>query len=371
LNQVNLNLEKVVKKVAPKVAAAPPIGMKKAASGRGNTKPAKKRSSGDLFADDEPQYKAPRPAPASLPGPGDLPSATVSPTVPMTPFAPPPVAQNTGAVTIQQPAVGAAPSVVVVPISPSGYAQPMMPAYPYGSPYGSPYGGGGGYGSPYPAPGYSGYPPMGYGGDQQAPMAPAPPPAPDYYGNSRTKKKTKARKPRPPFVLMLLPLGIPQMTNGDYVLGVLAAGGQVASLYWYYDNNRSAAAAYADAKKVNSDPSYTTEQDKLNQAEYLKRMNTYVKQKESASKMGIYGFGAFYAVSVIEGIVSYYGPNKPATASLGLPPNDALGRDEEAGLDEAQEIAVQQKSPLRLDLGLLLTPDGADAAPAFILDYRF
>ena len=383
LNQVDLNLEKVAKK-QPKtvVAAASPIGMKQNAADKGKAKTSgKKKTSGDLFADDEPDYSAPRKSLASLPGPGDMtPPPIAAAPMALAPASAPAAAPGapaagyavgapagapagTMAMTLPQPAPGGGAQVVVVPISPGAtYNQPMMPTYPYG----------GGYGSPYPAPSYPGYPPMGYG-DGQAPIAPAPLPPPDYYGNGKSKKgKPKAHKPRPSPLLMLLPFGVPQMANGSYVAGMLLGGLQAGALYWYYQNDQSATQAYAQAKTVANDPSYTSDQDKTNQAEYLKQMDSYVKSKENQANIGLYSCLGLYAVSIVEGFITWNTPPRQAMAIINPEASEELSLNEQKDQDEdAKAPPARQPAPLKLNVGVLLTPDGSGAAPAFIMDYRF
>jgi hypothetical protein len=283
VNQFNLKLVKLAK--------ALPKPKKRLA--RRQPKAKKSSGGGDLFEDEEPQYRPEPTANSSSDSQSVAPGSALT-TDPMAGMQPPPAPAAPAVPALQAapaaPAAGGSSPVVIVPISPSGggYAPPPNPYGAYGNPYGAP------YGNPYGA--YGGYPPP-----PPPQPAPAAPPPPDYF-NSTPKssgKKSGFGKGKKELSLMtLMPFGLGQFSNGNSMLGTVVAGGQIGALAFWYSNKKDAESAFTEAKQVKASDAFDAEPERRDQ--YLRQMDSYITKKEEMAQMSLLAFGGLWGFGVVE-----------------------------------------------------------------------
>ena len=255
-NVIRVNMRKkvpkVVRKRAPRPRPAPPVVRKRA--------PKKKPKS--MFGDQQPVYRAP---------PVVRKRAPSQPQPPYAPYGQPPY---------YQPPVTPIPMIVPTPVP---YAAPQAPAQ--GPIYGD--GLGGGYGS------YGSY---GSSGGSSSP---------DYFSSSSGSMfKSKKKRERSGYLLVsMLPFGIGQFQNGDYLLGGFFALSQIGAGYGYYYAANEVAISKEEAaevqKRIEEGDERKEELEKL-----YGEQEAYINEQVGFANAMVALFGVLYVSGVIEAIVN-------------------------------------------------------------------
>lgn len=223
-----------------------------------------------------------------------------------------------------------APQYGQQPYAPSQYSLQQQPYAPYGQPaqpyyapppayyppqqpvYQQPYGQPQGYGQP----------PPGYGQQQQSLSIPAPPPPPpgpgqdqslaynpsspgrdDYRDSGRMRSSVEAPAEKNYF-LDILPFGVGQYHNGQYLLGAALTAGQIGSLFFYQNRNSQAESQIAETNQVLSDaqkPDSGITAEK--QAQYAEESDVRVKALQQQATYGLVGFGVLWAGGAIQALL--------------------------------------------------------------------
>lgn len=379
-NRFALNLDKIQPKAPPASVAGTPA--------RGGKKVGKmKASDSDMFRDSEPEYPTM--------GGGDL----------MSEFKQDGVARAPAPVTPPAPVVSAPAPAAPAPLAPPA---PVAPQYPQAQPYSpqaqpyppqaQPYPQQPQYAPQYqqapaaqapiivvqpPAPAYP-YPPQ-----YAAPMAPAPlpPPATDLYSDFQAPPAAAPsyEKPLPPLtptrsrrrsqgdsalvtIGLLMPFGVGQFVNGDTMSGLIFAGAQIGSLYFYHSSLTAADTATKNAEAVIQSSDFSNDEKDT----FLTDTEKYVNAQKQNANIGIGLFGVAWIAGSVEAFLTRSSRKESPKRRYSLIEDGLLPKASGEVLEELYVAAPEPYAP-PVSFGLLpnVKSDGVDWGIGVKIDWRF
>lgn len=131
----------------------------------------------------------------------------------------------------------------------------------------------------------------------------------------KSRKKRKKRKSRSDSSNIgythYFPLGLPQISNGEYRLAGMYAAGQVVSLGYYLKISSDIAGEEEENNQVAANPELTQEQIDT----FLKANNTYIEALTFDANIALLGAGLIYVGSVVHGILNASSKTKKSKSS--------------------------------------------------------
>lgn len=132
--------------------------------------------------------------------------------------------------------------------------------------------------------------------------------------------KSLEDKPNKIGIMHFLPLGLPQVANGSYILASGFAGLQLYSLYSMYDAQKVAKERSSLNVVVRDSEGLTEEQ----RQSFYKENNAYVDELKKQKNLAIAGFGALWVISVAEGIINAKSSGHRSADDRPIPPARSL-----------------------------------------------
>lgn len=151
----------------------------------------------------------------------------------------------------------------------------------------------------------------------------------------------------------LAPFGVPQLYNGQYLLGAFYGGGQVVSAALYIQRLAQISTEKSESASVAADASIADEQKN----DFLEKNSDYIGTLESDADTAIISFGLLYTASVIHGMVSA----EPAVKRK----SEASMR--QGGQGKNMYSLISPKYEPSTDLSILPYKSGL----AFVINYRY
>jgi len=110
-------------------------------------------------------------------------------------------------------------------------------------------------------------------------------------------------------VFALMPFGAGQFYNGKFLMGTAFAAAQGGSLFFWFDANRKASQATANARAVLS-PDFT-DLNEDEKAQFREQSAAYIKGQRQNGMFGLIGFGSLWGLSTLEAIFNPPPPPAP------------------------------------------------------------
>ncbi|MBQ49962.1 MAG: hypothetical protein CMP10_21460 [Zetaproteobacteria bacterium] len=136
---------------------------------------------------------------------------------------------------------------------------------------------------------------------------------PDYINKPPLKKKKRKKRSEPLLLSKLLPFGIGQLNNEQYIWAAAFAGLEVGALITYFHYDQQASNALITAQEyIATSTSTGSTREEINQ--YRNEIGDYIQVQEDNSRYSLVAFGGIYLAGVTHAI--FFAPSKTKLPSM-------------------------------------------------------